>query len=210
MDNVLDKLIGRLTGVYNKKPGSNVHKLMQLTAHHIQENEDLYKKISDWRDIDQAEGKVLDRVGQNVQQYRGQLPDETFRVLIKAKIKRGLSDGSVDTLIDFISFVLQVDPTDVWVRELWPEGKHATIHVTTPADAIVATGLTLNQFGRLINEIVVAGVRAEVLFEGTFAFSSNYEGSEFDPNAGFANDEQTTGGTLGYAYDPVDYVDLPL
>jgi hypothetical protein len=210
LSEVLEKFIDRLTGFYNKKTGSNVNKLMQLTTRHIQENEDAYKKISDWRDIDQAKGKVLDSIGANVKQERGRLADETYRVLIKAKIKRGLSNGSIDTLIDFLSFILQIRPTEVEIKELWPEGKPAALYINVPADSVTKTGLTLNQFGRLMNEVVVAGVRVEALFEGTFAFSSNYTASEIDPNAGFADDAGTVGGTLGHAYDPTNDIDLPI
>jgi hypothetical protein len=135
---VLDKFINRLTDAYSKNPGSNVHKLMQLTAEHIQENEDGLKKITDWRDVDQSEGKALNRVGRNVNQNRGQLTDEVYRVMIKAKIKRSLSNGSVDTLIDFLSFVLSIPKEDVEITELWP-AKTATINVNVP-DAIASTG----------------------------------------------------------------------
>lgn len=210
MSNVLDNFINRLSDNYNKDPGGNVHKLMQLTTKAIQENEDGYFAIMNWRDVDQAEGKVLDRIGGNLEQDRGQLPDETYRVLIKAKAKRSLSDGSIDTLIDFLSFILQIPTTEVLIKELWPEGKHAALHVNVPAGAINKTGLSFAQFGRLINMVVVAGVRAEALFEGTFSFSSDYYNSEVDDEKGFADDAQTIGGTFGYIYDPVEDIELPI
>lgn len=209
MHDVLKELVDRLTDNYAKNPESNNSKFMQLAANTIQENEDTLFKIKDWRDMDQAQGKALDKIGGNVKQVRGQLPDETYRVLIKAKIKRTLSDGSIDTIIDFVSFILQIPVTDVELTELWAEGKDAALHLNVPAGPINATGLSLTQFGRLINLIVVAGVRAEVLFEGTFSFSSNYSASETSTE-GFADDAGTTGGTLGYAYDPEFDVDLPI
>lgn len=210
MNEVLNKFIERLTSNYGTKSTNNVHKLMQLTAEHIQENEDTLKKIAAWNDIDQAKGKVLDRIGSDLQQDRGLLPDETFRILIKSKMKRSLSSGSIDTLIDFLSFVLQIPAKSVEIRELWPEGKNASLYINVPADAVTPTGLSLRQFGELINLVVAAGVRAEVLFEGTFSFSSDYENSEFDNAAGFADDEQTIGGTMGYVYDPSKNIDLPI
>lgn len=182
---------------------------MKLTAHHIQENEDTLFRIADWRDIDQAEGHVLDRIGSNVNQQRGQLPDEVYRVLIKSKIKRSLSDGSINTLIDFLSFILQINTREVNINELWESGKPAALHINVPGGAINQTGLSLKQFGRLINLVVAAGVRAEVLFAGTFSFSSDYRESEMSPH-GFADDDLTTGGTLGYIYDPSEDIDLPI
>jgi hypothetical protein len=209
LDDVLQKFIDRLTDAYDKNPQSNTYKLMQLTAATIQENEDTLFKMNDWHDVDQAEGKVLDRIGKNVGQLRGQLIDSVYRVLIKAKIKQSLSDGSIDTLIDFLSFVLQVPPTDIEINELWDVGRHATMHINVPGGAINQTGLTFAQFGRLINLVTVAGVKAEALFEGTFSFSSNYNASEFDVATGAANGSGN-GGTLGYAYDPANDVELPI
>lgn len=207
---VLERLIDRITSNYNKEPGSNIRKLIELTAEPIQENEDTLIRIGQWRDIDQAEGHTLDRIGENVKQERGALTDSTYRVLIKSKIKRSLSNGSIDTLIDFLSFILQVEPEQIQIRELWKEGKPGAIFINAPGGSINSIGLTYSQFGQLVNLVVAAGVRAEAIFEGTFAFSSNYSESEFDPNAGFSNDEGTTGGTLGFAFDPADGAELPI
>lgn len=175
---------------------------MQVTAMHIQENEDTLNQIAEWRDIDKAQGKVLEQIGSNVRQSRGALGDDTYRIMIKSKIKRSLSDGSIDTLIDFISFILQIEPKNVNITEF--SSGSGTLHVDVPAGAINSTGLSLAQFGQLINLVTVAGVRADVLFQGTFSFSSNYSASETDANAGF------DGGTLGYAYTPGQDTSLPI
>lgn len=205
---VLDKFVERLTDSYSKNPESNVYKLMSIAAGIIQENEDTLNRIGDWRDVDQAEGVALDMLGQNVRQNRGQAPDEVYRILIKSKIKRNLSNGSINTLIDFLSFILQIPKTSVKVNELWKVGQPADLKIDIPLNVINATGLSRKQFGTLINLVTVAGVNAEVLFEGTFSFSSVYDASETSAE-GFADDAGTTGGTLGDAFDPaVDY-ELP-
>jgi hypothetical protein len=218
---VLNKFIDRLTSNYNKDPGSNVYKLMQVAANHIQENEDLLSQIGDWRDVDQASGATLDRIGRNVQQNRGQSPDSVYRVLIKSKVKRNLSNGSINTLIDFLAFILQVKPQEIEINELWQKGINATLHINVPAGQVNATGLSLNQFGTLVNLVVAAGVKANVLFEGTFEFGSQpiefyYIGpgmiignDAFAPDKGFANADKTTGGTLGQSYDPAKDYELP-
>jgi len=407
LSDVLQKFWDRLTDNFNKHPNSNVSKLLKIAAAHIQENTDLLDKIEEWRDVDKAEGAVLDRHGRNVRQERGQATDEVFRVLIKSKVLRNFSNGSIDTIIEFLAFILQVDPQVVKVRELWPDddwllrnnllgtdgnfeatntmaygggtaaldstrkttgansvkitktstatnvdplaakriypavgdcylaiadvynenaatnvymtslstgvtrtakvvtsnvtgsyaattvgifvpvvyafkvtavttpgvsyiypriqhtgtsghafnvdsfrifkitqaefdsfvtasslevckeiankyryvdanvvastpGRWAALHVDVPAGEIAKTGLSLNQFGRLVNAVTAHGVRAEVLFAGTFAFSSNYTQEEIDPATGFASVDGTQGGTLGYTYDPEHDVELPI
>lgn len=207
-NDVLNRFIERLTDNYNKSPVSNVYKLMQIAAGVIQENEDTLNRIGDWRDVDQAQGKVLDMLGTNVRQSRGQAPDEVYRIMIKSKIKRNLSNGSINTLIDFLSFILQIDKSEVKITELWTLGQPGDIKIDLPSDKINATGLSRKQFGTLINLVTVAGVSAEVLFEGTFAFSSVYDTSE-TATTGFADDAGTTGGTLGDAFDPAIDFELP-
>lgn len=206
---VLNKFINRLTDNYSKSKDSNVYKLLSLTASHIQENENTLKRIGNWRDVDQARGDALNRIGRNVQQNRGRASDEVYRVLIKSKIKRNLSNGSINTLIDFLSFILQVDQKEITIRELWDADEHATLKIDAPASSISNTGLTPKQMGTLINLVCAAGIKSHVLFEGTFSFSPDYEASELDDPHGFADDEGTTGGTLGYSYDPKEDYELP-
>lgn len=109
----------RLSSNYDKDPTGNVYKLAQLTINHLQENEDTLNLMHDWGDIDQAQGKTLDMHGLDVGQYRGQAADDVYRVLIKSKIIRNLSDGSINTVLEFVSFVLQCDITEISMRELW-------------------------------------------------------------------------------------------
>lgn len=208
MGEVLDRFINRLTDNYKKNPESNVYKLMSIAAGVIQENEDDLNKIGAWRDVDQAEGKALDLLGQNVRQNRGQAGDEVYRVMIKSKVMRNLSNGSINTLIEFLSFILQIDKSKIKINELWSVGAPGDLKIDLPMDSINATGLSRKQFGTLINLVTVAGVNAEVLFEGTFAFAPLYDVSETGPT-GFADDAGTTGGTLGDSFDPANDFELP-
>lgn len=208
LNSSLQRFIDRLTSNYDKTEGGAVYKLAELTVYHIQENEDTLQTIEDWGDIDQAEGSTLDMHGADVGQKRGQTSDIMYKVLIRSKILRNLSDGSINTIIDFISFILQCDVSEIQVKELWTEGKPATLHIEAPVAPISNTGLSIKQFGTLINLVVAGGVRAEVLFEGTFEFGS--VGEATDTAKGFANTAQTQGGTLGITFDPSNDFELPI
>ncbi|QIQ61224.1 I-like baseplate protein [Bacillus phage vB_BcM_Sam46] len=208
MNEVLNKFIDRLTDNYDKSPNSNVYKLMQLATSILQEQENTLTKIGNWRDVDQAEGTTLDMLGANVRQYRGAASDEAYRILIKSKIKRNLSNGSINTLIDFLSFILQIPREQVKIRELWDAGQHATIKVEFPMDSLSATGLTGTQFGVLVNNVTAAGIKAEVLFSGTFSFSEDYNNPTISAE-GFQGTGYE-GGTLGDSFDPADQIPLPI
>ena len=207
--NALQKMLRRLTDNYSKNPESNVGKLLNITATEIEDLEEVADKIGLWRSIDQAEGQTLDRIGYNVHQWRGQADDLIYRILIKSKIARNLSDGTINTIIRVLAVTLDTEYEDIQVQDLWGT-EPAAIQVDVPTEALNKVGFSFTQFGRLVNRIVAAGVRAQVLLEGTFAFATVVDVSEQDSEAGFADLEQTTGGYLGAVYDPADDPDLPI
>lgn len=407
------ELIRKLTDVFNKNPNSKIGKFLQIVSEQLTQVQTEAERIERWRDIDQAEGTTLDEIGAPKGQQRGKANDEVMRALIKTRIAQNNSDGTIDTLVQFLSTLLKLPASEIGITSMWEEGfhlaplnldfkgkvsgstvenphvskgmsnnslaipsvftserdtsayanistlngishtlptatngaiaqqlfsfnliaaterkygripgvtvaekvawlkanverlsaswygfgssvggnkatlsswlstawsgstshalasvnplkintaisridatgflhylansdpsngtipsvintdyinlemtfkkdadilgvanrKYANIHVNVPAGAINATGLTLKQFGQLVNVVAASGIKAHVLFEGTFSFSSDYYESEFDDNAGFANDAQTIGGTMGYIYDPAIDVELPI
>ena len=229
--NALQKMLRRITDNYSKDPDSNVGKLLNIAATEIEKLEETADKIRLWRDIDHAEGETLDRIGYNVQQWRGQATDPVYRILIKSKIARNLSDGSINTIIEVLAITLDTDPENIAVKELWDENEPAAIQVDVPTEALNEAGFSLIQFGRLANRIVAAGVRANVLLEGTFQFSSDYESVNMDSEKGYAalvigdaygqteyglfrygeyEYDVVDGGYFGAVYDPTEDPDLPM
>ncbi len=204
--NTLQKMLRRITDNYSKDPDSNVGKLLNIAATEIEDLEETANKIRLWRDIDEAEGETLDRIGYNVQQWRGQASDPVYRILIKSKIARNLSDGSINTIIEVLAITLDTEEENIIVQELW-ETESAAIQVDVPTALLNEVGFSFTQFGRLVNRIVAAGVRANVLLQGTFEFSETLES---DNEAGFSDTNQEVGGYLGAVYDPADDPDLPI
>lgn len=101
-----NKLIERLTDNYSKDLESNVGKLFIIVGDELEELEELFSKIYDSRDIDKAEGRSLDRVGNNVQQLRWDTDDEFYRQLIKTKIIANLSIGDIETINEVANVLL--------------------------------------------------------------------------------------------------------
>lgn len=95
---MIEKMIARLPDAYNKDRQSNIHKLIQLAADQLQSGEETLQLIHDWRDVDQAQGKALDRLGKDVGQPREGLNDEQYRQKVKIKIRANLSGGEIETL----------------------------------------------------------------------------------------------------------------
>ena len=212
---MISAMLARLTDAYTRDPDSTLGRLLQVLAGELEDAQAALETTRDWRDIDQAEGATLDRIGANFEQYRGAAEDSVYRVLLKSKLARNLSDGAVDTIISVLAITLQADPQDISIEELWP-GEPAAVHIDIPAASLLVAGMSLTQFGRFANRVVAAGVRASIFTEGTFELATEADPAEeeYDTEAGFNEldefgDPGDIGGRLGAVYDPADDPDLP-
>jgi hypothetical protein len=208
-------LLRRLSDYFDKRPDSNIGKLMQIFADQLAKLESTQNRIREWRDVDQAEGVTLDRIGENVVQPRGAATDEVYRILIKSKIARNMSQGDINTIIHVLSTALDCDPTEIKINEMYndpitPEPAAIAL-IQLPIDRINAVGISPVQFARIVQQTVAAGVRVGVIeLTGTFAFSSAAGGSETNEDAGFGDVAGTIGGYFGAVYSPGAEVDLPI
>lgn len=207
-------MIRRLTDVFAKNPDSNIGKLMSIMADQLSRIQETVQRVEEWRDIDKAQGTTLDRIGENVGQTRGVATDEIFRILIKSKIARNLSKGDINTIITVLSTALDTDPSEIKIEELYadpiaPEPAAISL-IALPIDRINEVGMNPAQFARIVQRTVAAGVRVGIIeLTGTFQLASG-DAVETDPNAGFSDDTQTTGGYFGYVYTPGEDEDLPI
>ncbi|MED1711703.1 hypothetical protein P4V34_28555 [Bacillus thuringiensis] len=104
----LDNMLGKLTDVYKKSKTSNIGKLFSIVSEPMDDLQKTLETMEDWRDIDKAKGAVLDRLGEEIlQEYRGGLSDEEYRLKIKTRIIINfLSDGDIETIIKLLEVFL--------------------------------------------------------------------------------------------------------
>lgn len=209
MRNWLVDMLKRLTSNYTKNESSNIGRLLKLASSEMAELETTFETIEKYQDVDQALGEPLSRLGADIGQFRGQTTEEVYRLLIKARIKRNLSDGGLNTICDIVSFLLKTDVYNCNLAELWPDEPAAVLIDVLP-DALNEVGLSYNQFSQLMTAVVAGGVAVRMRYEGTFSFSTLYDQSETDSAKGMSDLEQTTGGYFGAYYDPGSDVVLPL
>jgi len=206
------KLKDYLPDVFNRE-NSNILKLFEIFELEIKELNDLLHKIAKWRSIDEAQGKSLDELGANVGQARGKTTDEIYRVLIRGKIARNTSDGTIDKMLHAISTSLNCQPSDIHIvaaNETIDEKEPACIIIKkAPLDSLNSSGLSINQFLQIVESISAGGVRiAYVHLEGSFSFSST---NDLESSVeGFADIEGTVGGTLGGVFIPAEDYKLPI
>lgn len=211
---ILNDMLKRLTDNYNKEPNSKIGKLFNIVASELEDLKLSINRTGSWRDIDEAEGKTLDNIGLNVQQFRGQATDEIYRILLKSKIARNLSDGSINTIIQVLAVTLSTDPSEIVIEEKYADAldpEPAAIKlIGLPIARINEVGMSPQTFIRIVDRIVAAGVRVDTIeLSGTFELSSTTN-IEVDNDTGLADELMTIGGTLGEVYSPGEEIEYPI
>lgn len=107
----------RLTSRYLKAPYSNMGKLFSIVSIQIEDVRRTLEKIEQSRDVDQAIGASLDRIGRNVGQARGNSPDIDYRKWIKTKIIANRSRGDIETINEVLDVLMGA--AYLGVQEAW-------------------------------------------------------------------------------------------
>lgn len=151
-------IVSRFVDYFDKQPNSNISKLMKIFSDELQVLNTTTERVGDWRDIDNAEGQALDDIGTNINQHRGVATDEVYRILLKSKIARNLSDGSINTIIRVLAVALSVPFDQIKIQEKWNdpvEPEPAAIKVIEmPLAKINEAGLDPVNFMRIVQKTV--------------------------------------------------------
>lgn len=204
-------IMSLFTDHFRKDKDSNLYKLISLFSDELKLIKDTNALMVEWRDIDKAKGKTLDLVGKNLNQARGVANDEVYRILLKSKIARNLSDGTVDTIINVIATALSAEKEEIKIVEGWEvdESARPSIKVMQlPLATLVSSGMNQLDFIRIVQKTVASGVRVEQIeLEGTFKLSDEYVDDAL--GLAFAYDDGT-GGTLSELYSTESINQLPI
>jgi hypothetical protein len=208
-------MLNRLTDAYRKDPESNIGKIIKILTDELDLLKSTFDRIEEWRDVEKAEGAVLDDLGSNVGQPRGAATDEIYRILLRSKVARNFSDGTIDSIIRVISIAVKADPKEIRIKELYndpntPEPAAIGL-IQLPLRKLNEVGMSPKQFVQIVQKTVAAGIRvANIELTGTFSFSSHPTEPEYSDTEGFADIDQTTGGYLGALFVDSNDADLPV
>lgn len=101
--NKLDDNFNKLASFFNYEFGLLVH---------------LFNQIEKMRSLDDAKGKVLDEIGDNYNQPRGEADDVFYRIMIRSKMALNSGRTTVNGLLDIISQSLNVKPDGITITPL--------------------------------------------------------------------------------------------
>lgn len=170
MHNYLHRMLEMLTGAYNRDdvhrakwgqpPETNIGKLFSLHASALNLTHDHTDKVLLWDNIDNAQGNVLDRYGENFGVAREGSPDAFYRLLIKVKMLSQLSGGDIDTVTRAAATLLDVKPEQVELEEIFP----AKVWIYVDRDELGGETVQLiDLIWRMIHRIVAAGIWLKLL-----------------------------------------------
>lgn len=199
------QMVSMLPDAYVKDKTSNNYKLFEVFASEFQKLYQTQLKVRQFKSVDEANGKTLDFIGANYNVSRGTMNDELYRPMVKAAIARMWCDGTFNSVLELLALTLNTDVKNVSLAEDYERAGGSSAMVTiasTPTDALNAVGMTVNEYGQIVQNILPIGIGLTLTaFEGTFSYATkNYASGTYTPELseteGFANDNQTIGGTL--------------
>lgn len=158
-------MLEMLTSGYNRKDlrnaahslpmETNIGRLFSTFSYGLELVHEQSEKTRLWDDIDNAQGAVLDRFGENFGVKRNGATDPFYRLLIKVKMISLLSGGDIDTVINATASLFDIDPALVDLDEVYP----AKVWVYIDEAELDATRLsTADLIAQVMKRIVAAGV----------------------------------------------------
>jgi hypothetical protein len=153
--------------------------------------EDVALELLAMRSVYTAEGVQLDTIGDIVQQPRGDLGDDEYRVFLIGKIYANFADGQMPQIYHLLVTLLKHET--VQIHEYWPA-----------AIAVYADGVIYHDtINRLLYLMVGGGINytfefSAVSHANAFVFSNVVDAEGSNPNQGMGpmNAETGTGGKI--------------
>lgn len=165
---MIDKLLNMLPDLFKKSKESNIAKLLSIFNDEIEGLKSNIEQVDSWREIDKAEGKALDLIGEQYGEFRGKANDEFYRYLIKSKIVQRNVDGSTNKIIEIINQTLGVPLNQIKVVKL-RDGPSDLSDIQAisieglPEKYFLATDVS-EKFIERIHNAVAAGISLERIF----------------------------------------------
>ena len=204
--------VKRLPDAYLKRYGdgtkSNHAKMLELNELQRDEFKEVMTQVLESLDIDIATGATLDKFGETINQKRGSLNDEQYRIMLRFKIAKLLNKGDYNSLMTLACFLLECEYGDLVVQDVG----NATIEIVSlPLAVLHNAGFTFSQVIDMIKDLIPCGVNiSDANFIGKFEFGDWNELLSDEENEAllydegtdfatcFADAEETLGGYLGH------------
>lgn len=160
---ILKEFISRMPGSVDAIYNPNINKLVTFFAEYLSNIQGLFKQIKYYRNIDNASGNLLDKIGEKVGEVRGKADDEFYRVMLKSKIASRKGDATVNGILAIIKNSLGVDVRNIKVLPL--ENEPQAIMIKDVPLESANNDWKRNYLLKRIESTVAAGIRVhEIIF----------------------------------------------
>lgn len=203
----LTEFLSKLPDMFRKTPVSNLGKLFSIPLEQLEKLKATFIRMEEWRDIDHAEGAVLDRIGEEIlQEYRGGATDAQYRLKLKTRIVVNyLSNGDIESIIQLLNIFLDNNLVSVQTAANVKDGPFAGL----PATLFVTIRGHNDDYGIPFSElarVMVGGISTEweYLLERTLTVEQTAYETWIYPFEMFAGDllageEKAPNGNAAYA-----------
>lgn len=104
-----DQLLAEIADYWNKRPDSNLYKLVDIYNSGFNSIANDLQTVDDWRAIKEAEGTTLDLIGEDEQAYRVTQDDDAYRFWIWIKFLMARAQGTYPSFMKIGSSSLGTD-----------------------------------------------------------------------------------------------------
>lgn len=179
--NYLHTMLDKLTGAYCRddikriKKGleseTHIGKLYSLLAEGLENVEDITETLRTWDSVQNAEGIVLDRYGNNYGVKREGTDDDFYRLMIMVKMMAQLSGGDINTVLNAAATLFDVDDIYVRLNEIFPAKVWLRVNGSFITDETRKRAVLI---AKVMKRILAAGIGLIVLLESNGEVKGKY------------------------------------
>ena len=94
-----DELLAEISDYWDKRPDSNMYKLMDAFNQPLESISNNAEKVERWRALQDAKGTTLDLFGKDISTYRPTKSDPPYRFLIYLKTLLARAQGTIPSIV---------------------------------------------------------------------------------------------------------------
>lgn len=196
-DDVLARFENHLKPAFKDDSGTQWNKFLKTLAFEFEDWIEARNDVHLARFIDTADGVELDRIGEFVDvQRRGGETDDHYRARLKVEFHRRVGSGTIDDVIKTSALLLDTSRSNITVTEDF-DTEVARFDVEVPTHVIGSSGVSVDEYGQLLENVRAAGVRVVAKSKGSFTYrsESDFKNGVNDPSKGYSGLNTDTGGS---------------
>lgn len=155
------EFLGKFPSSFTIRINSSNWKLSKYYTSGLDETKEVLENIDKYRNIDNAEGKVLDKLGDKYGVKRGPADDAFYRMMIRSKIANRKGDTTVNGILRTMQNALGIDVKGVKIGPVYHNGvqEPLSLRLSNVPLSFARSEFEQEFMLRQIESIIAVGVR---------------------------------------------------